>query len=788
MVSSADQAVGYVAIKDFAPRLDDELALSKGDSVELLADDAEFGDGWYMGRNLATGQVGLYPKIFTARQETSTGGASAPSLLRSRSRRTPAQSVASETAAPKDVQGYVTDIDNALKELDVGGNNGAGASANTSSVLDPSEVSQWTPVQVSQYMAHQGVDSDSCARFVQHKISGSILCELELAHLKELDIDSFGTRYEIFKIIEKLRTGGSNITPVVQQQSNLNRNSQMYTPKQQYFNDSSSEINRTPTVMYNHNNNSQQQHHHQIEQTPTQLNDHPNESSTPELKIDSTQFLSPRRAPQPPSYPSPVAENPMRFGLNSPEKTDRVRHSLLVPQLNVLGHSRQSSASSIYMESEQDPLLEEDEHLPQLKPVQQQSPEPLESPTTSQSIAKRMSAILHGGSTSDLNSPTESYISMGERRTVSAKEFKASSQERIESKRIQSTNTVIYEQLTHNNSSNGPNPVGSSNENSSSTLSTFKSLAQRKPLPKTQTSAFQEGIQEISVQDSIATSSYSGWMYKRGNSTIGSWKQRFFTLHKTRLSYFTSLKDTKERGLIDITGHRVLPANDTEDKLNAMYAASAGYGRYMFKIVPPAPGARMGLTFTQQKVHYFAVETKEEMRHWMGALMKSTIEVDETVPVISSCVTPTIPLQRAQELMAIAREKGQENLEKLQRERQQETERAGSMTLSEAIQANSNMTFDSKSNLPRTAAVNGLASVVNGNGSSGNITPRQASMKAGAPPIITRLDSASASADDSLGSASATNSPADFEQPSPHPGMSRTNSFRRVISLRRNRD
>ncbi|KAF5101901.1 hypothetical protein D0Z03_000500 [Geotrichum reessii] len=145
-------------------------------------------------------------------------------------------------------------------------------------------------------------------------------------------------------------------------------------------------------------------------------------------------------------------------------------------------------------------------------------------------------------------------------------------------------------------------------------------------------------------------------MSKRGSVAVGTWKARFFTLHGTRLSYFTSKSDNREKGLIDITSHRVLPVGD-DDKFVALYAASVGAGRYCFKIVPPQAGTAKGVTFTIPKVHYFAVETKEELRDWMKALKKATIDRDESIPVISSCSTPTIPLTKAQEIMADARVK-----------------------------------------------------------------------------------------------------------------------------------
>lgn len=46
---------------DFLARSSDELSLAKGDRVELVERDDEFGDGWYLGKQLANGSSGLFP-------------------------------------------------------------------------------------------------------------------------------------------------------------------------------------------------------------------------------------------------------------------------------------------------------------------------------------------------------------------------------------------------------------------------------------------------------------------------------------------------------------------------------------------------------------------------------------------------------------------------------------------------------------------------------------------------------------------------------------------------------
>jgi len=47
---------------DFSARSSDELSLSKGDRVELIERDDDFGDGWYLGRHLTNGNSGLFPE------------------------------------------------------------------------------------------------------------------------------------------------------------------------------------------------------------------------------------------------------------------------------------------------------------------------------------------------------------------------------------------------------------------------------------------------------------------------------------------------------------------------------------------------------------------------------------------------------------------------------------------------------------------------------------------------------------------------------------------------------
>ena len=221
------------------------------------------------------------------------------------------------------------------------------------------------------------------------------------------------------------------------------------------------------------------------------------------------------------------------------------------------------------------------------------------------------------------------------------------------------------------------NLVDNKNVSSSSLSSTSNNNGNSSSkLKKFQTSAFKEGINSIPCKESMKTASMHGWMGKKntngGIKGINTWKRRYFLLHGTRLSYYVSPDDNKERGLIDITGYSVVPCNmlsdNNTDKLITLFSSSmSNKNKYFFKIVPPKPGSKKGVNFTQQKIYYFAVENQEDTRAWMNSLLKATIDLDTSVPIISSCDTPTISLDQAKvmlenarkELLAREREKNQ---------------------------------------------------------------------------------------------------------------------------------
>lgn len=719
----------YLCIKQFNARLGDELNLKIGDKVEVLADDSEYNDGWYMGKNMLTSEVGLYPKSFTQLLQTPSG-----SLLRSRSRRVAGKGLSASSITdkleklnvkpldatngdesalglaqiaeqqpkeqedshksaagatknngraadalqtpPADARNPYADMKpdgnlvylsqplgskhhaNTDKELpaviaEKGGSGAATAAAallmsagsetdakhdprsdlpspdgpkpnGLISVPHPSAAYSWSPLDVSAYFSHLGFDSNVASKFLRHEITGAILFELDLGHLKELDIDSFGVRFQIFKEIEKLKAAAgpharnsseSLLSPKVSQSFNSYNNSDddrglmPSAPLSRKRDQGEVETPPMPFVAPSRGGPStpdEQVYHNKLAQAQDEFGT-PTTPGSRQLGDDQHLYLT--------------RNNALGVGLGLSRPASSVYEPSLGHSRNALAHRRNSLVISGHKrhsllfsfllgnEPEREKLekLEREERAAHLEKDKQRA---ASARMANEKAAQEDAALAKAASTS---SPKKAV----EKRTVS---------EPVKGKTLRSA----------------------SSQN-------FRSFA---GLKKLKTSAFTEGIRLISPDDAIKLASYSGWMSKKSGSTIG-WRLRYFTLHGTRLLYFTSLKDKRERGLIDITAHKVIPVNSDEnstDKYVAMYASSTGFGRYCFKVVPPAPGFKKGLTFTQPKTHYFAVETQDEMRGWLKALMTATIDIDDSVPVVSSCLTPTVSLARAQELLERARE------------------------------------------------------------------------------------------------------------------------------------
>lgn len=226
---------------------------------------------------------------------------------------------------------------------------------------------------------------------------------------------------------------------------------------------------------------------------------------------------------------------------------------------------------------------------------------------------------------------------------------------------------------------------------------------------KKETSAYTQGLEKKTPKEQMVDCDYSGWMKKKSTNLMTTWKPRLFILKGCRLSYYYSEDDTEEKGLIDISFHRVLPADN--DRLTGLHATltgatssptspqnaqtptmssveaesqavlgkASGDQMFIFKLVPPKPGFSR-VNFTKPTVHYFAVPGIAVGRLWMAALMKATIDRDENLPMVSTYQQKTISLAKARALRsrppAFLNPDGQEDGE-LAKTQSVETDRSG---------------------------------------------------------------------------------------------------------------
>lgn len=762
--TSALESQYLVAVHDFVGRTEDEIDLKKGDHVLVLEDDSEFGDGWYIGRNLSTAKAGLFPFVFTTKLVLPTPAPLNSTLVspllaesNSFSHQKPQKYSSTSSlniqhdgssAAPGPTKklsfskpGYVpnesvhdtlTDIDEAISEL----NNTTSpynttvdtfpstpttsSSSNSLPHFPYSSIFSWTPQMVHDYFLSRGYEESVCACFLRHKITGSILLELDLGYLKEIDITSFGTRFEISKEIKMLNqkigeASAPNSRPYSNTSGLSKTNSLVQTPTSQImhtpFSSSQPNILMSPPTFNRHSllrtsSTDLSPASQQSPQTPGSSRNSRRETNShrKDPSFDPNWVL-PERPADPPIYEA-------AFETPTTQVRGRVRSSTI------------STTDQYFHDNQPSPDVPP---LPKYAPFQSQASNPINRPSSSNSAgghSRKSSYVedtrvrhkthsrqnsfdtVRGHDTQDnshverSHSRSASSVSMGfsdfrflkpftngtfpdefledgeesekqltqqEKRTSGAslsllKPFQ------IDTSKIQSKKEMDSDEHLVGQKRVQTDPTM---EKSDDLLESPKTPTAKQPLlrsassqnmlrsktfssSKKKTSAFQEGINTVSPEESAKTADFSGWMSKRGSVAVGTWKSRFFTLHGTRLSYFTSKSDSREKGLIDITSHRVVPVGD-DDRFVALYAASVGAGRYCFKVVPPQAGTAKGVTFTIPKVHYFAVETREELRDWMKALKKATIDRDDTVPAISSCATPTIPLAKARELIADAR-------------------------------------------------------------------------------------------------------------------------------------
>ncbi|KAH0265068.1 hypothetical protein KCU71_g20059, partial [Aureobasidium melanogenum] len=238
-----------LVVHDFLARSPDELSLAKGDRIELIERDDDFGDGWFLGRHMTTSATGLFPEVYTTpaprgtllstqqpptrrndvpqpnRPQTATSTTSSQS-----SNSNPAQrasqhnSVMHETLSVIDE--HITDLrspreipltnihshdaesiysshaPNRLSYI-----NGRETDDEENQLHTEAEVMLWSPVRVAEYLEDHGVEKSHCDTFREQEISGEVLLTMEQSaiFIKEFELGSVGRRLKTWQKVKALQ-------------------------------------------------------------------------------------------------------------------------------------------------------------------------------------------------------------------------------------------------------------------------------------------------------------------------------------------------------------------------------------------------------------------------------------------------------------------------------------------------------------------------------------------------------------------------------------------------------
>ncbi|KAG0138034.1 hypothetical protein HOY82DRAFT_575610 [Tuber indicum] len=661
------------------------------------------------------------------------------------------------------------------------------------------QIKAWTPAEVAKYLESRNLPLVSCQKFEEQEVSGSILLQLEMSHLRELDLGSFGKRFEVWKEIENLVKRSKRSPPKTKPRSGSDARLSAVGISQTSPRQRSSTIGGGPVlpmIPSHHNRPVSKQHH--INTHEANMLDPRNHGYAPlHTPMTATTIASSTGASTPPGIFEAPRSPPV-----SPRRSDTASHhrrtvsgrrlsahelsptalnvalsasaAILTAGMDGRGHQRissfdrnwSSSALTHIQPSTGDETGEFGHRTsasvgtgdtgftgdsgfsgsqPQTPKVTERSyfssgestpreRKVLQKKNGAHSRQSRIGSAESPGKPSPICTAAQAYHIRGNSKEKQNKRKSASFSGPPEgfpyvspglspslSGKVPPRPTTDNPIITN---TNVPTPVvptrsvsetlkkvdsglGSGDGSTPSLTATLESdtvsgpperppkadrtqsasgrrirgvssgTALRQKSKKHHTSAWEKGLREITPQEAAETADFSGWMKKRGSSGLGVWKPRFFVLQGRRLAYFYADTDTKERGLIDITSHRVLSATDDRFvSLHAQFAASPTSpkppppdkkekgadkdkgkekeekerGWFTFKLVPPAPGASKGVTFTPPRLHYFATDTREEGKKWMGAIMKATIDRDESKPIVSSYNAKTISLAKARQL------------------------------------------------------------------------------------------------------------------------------------------
>jgi hypothetical protein len=498
------------------------------------------------------------------------------------------------------------------------------------------EVRQWTPSQVAEHLEQMGADRAHCKVFRDQEITGDVLLEMdrETILLKEFELGTLGRRLALFQKIQRFQSDVKTKSPHGSKRSTVGSHSDgrssgtvlpkipslndypRHKPQSASTNEAGDKSHATRVSAASTHSVPPHRRHSSIEypNPSTPQKQHPAEPShTKNRSFDRTWTMASQSTAVPDSHPvssefSPNAESSFlipqspEFGPAVPNavdldrgyfsNTDDKRHRVVLRKRDSSGaharapsdghsslrlsgvfrHMRNGSTDSLTEERESKSFFKRSSRHSSRK-VAVDGLDPLKtSPKAQRSTGLRaISDAITGSERSKIDTPKDD----------ARKDFKESKETILSPARTDSSNqsiTSTTKSVSFDEKKVAALPsakyVSYSATPGGSSIGSGPAPGLRKK-GKHETSAYARGLERKTPAEQMAGADYSGWMRKK-SKTLGKWHSRLFVLRGRRLSYYYTEDDEEEKGLIDISFHRVLPAN--KDLLTGFHATLAKAG------------------------------------------------------------------------------------------------------------------------------------------------------------------------------------------------------------------
>ncbi|KAG0033447.1 polar growth protein [Podila clonocystis] len=598
------------AIHNFEAEADDEISFHIGEPIVILQKDELYQDGWWEGTNVR-GETGLFPMNYTVPIQSNNNISNLNHIhnnihdnhVRQNSQQQQSKSLSNNLsnmhinqnpaiASPSmgSTRGFSTGSSS------TGTSNKVTAQTVEESLNDPQladHPSLWSIEQVAYWLRWCGFAS-VVPSFIDNEISGAILLELNLNNLKELDINSFGKRFNIMSAITTLKQttkgdrghqsqyaslanavgamygSGPNIPPRMASQS-LGP-----SPRASY----------DPRGDYSHDNRQDSYDRHVSAVAPSVSG-----LQSPHMRHQQPQEYDLQSSPSQTRSAALARSDTVGSLLSGASHGDYNNHSKDASR----GTQRQSITSAFSNNS--------NTHLG-VNQWDRNPPRPPQVPSS----AAHSQTLPQQHQQQEQQQPQRGQInSEFDDRSYGARSMDYHPQE--------VRNGPMNPEMYHN---------------------TYAHEPYQKPMPQRrshnpdnnnrQANGKADPSDKVVPLDLIGKPDYAGWLKKRGD-TYRTWKSRWFMLKGVTLYYMNSPKDNASKDYINLIGYKIVQDEN-------IYA-----GKYCFKAV-----------HEDLRNFYFYTESENDMKGWLKALMKVTIGRDPNAPVISSSNIPTIPLHVARKM------------------------------------------------------------------------------------------------------------------------------------------